>query len=268
MLIYPDIDPVAFAIGPIAVRWYGLMYFIAFAQFWWLGRRRIRFQSQLGHNDLSFGKLEDLLFYGILGLIVGARLGEALFYSPGYYFSYPLRIFMVWEGGMSFHGGFLGVLITVGWFSRKTQLSYLTITDFAAPLIPLGLAAGRIGNFINGELWGRVCGLSLPWCMVFKHVDDLPRHPSQLYQAFLEGFLLFIILWLFSGKPRQRGTVSGVFLVGYGTFRFIVEFFRAPDEGIFGKSYAISMGQWLSIPMILAGAAILIWALKKSNQRP
>ncbi|MDX9706086.1 MAG: prolipoprotein diacylglyceryl transferase [Azospira sp.] len=254
MLIHPQFDPVAIAVGPLAVRWYGLMYLLAFLQFWWLGKRRIERGLAPG---LSVRALDDLLFYGALGVILGGRLGQVLFYEPGHYLAHPLDILAVWKGGMSFHGGLLGVLVAMILVARKYGRRWLEITDFIAPLVPLGLAAGRLGNFINGELWGRVADPSLPWAMIFPYVDDLPRHPSQLYQMAGEGLALFALLWLYAAKPRPVGAVSGVFLVGYGIFRFLAEFFRTPDEGIFGFSYTISMGQWLSLPMVLAGVALL-----------
>ena len=210
-------------------------------------------------------QLDDLLFYGVLGVILGGRLGQVLFYEPGYYLAHPFEILAVWKGGMSFHGGLLGVLIAMGLYARMTRRTWLDITDFIAPLVPLGLASGRIGNFINGELWGRVADPALPWAMVFPQVDHLPRHPSQLYQAGLEGVLLFIILWFFSRGARARGAVSGMFLIGYGCLRFIAEFFRTPDDGIFGLSEVISMGQWLSLPMILIGVALLVWSSRRGN---
>jgi phosphatidylglycerol:prolipoprotein diacylglycerol transferase len=263
MLIYPKIDPVALAIGPLAIRWYGLMYLVAFAQVWWLGRRRILTQAHVARAGWKVAELEDLLFYGTVGVIVGARLGEVVFYAPAYYLSHPLEIFAVWHGGMSFHGGFLGVLLAMFLYVKKTGRSWLEVTDFIAPLTPLGLAAGRIGNFINGELWGRVADPSLPWAMVFPHVDLLPRHPSPLYQAALEGVSLFVLLWWYSREERPRGAVSAAFLVGYGVFRFVAEYFRAPDAGIFGHSEVVSMGQWLSLPMIVAGLAMFVWALRR-----
>ena len=264
MLIHPQFDPVAFSLGPLAVRWYGLMYLIAFFQFWRLGKRRIQTHPQLARAGWTVPQLEDLLFYGVLGVVLGGRLGQVLFYEPGYYLARPFEILAVWKGGMSFHGGFLGVLLAMGLYARKTQRSWLDITDFIAPLVPLGLAAGRIGNFINGELWGRVADPSLPWAMVFPRVDDLPRHPSQLYQAGMEGLMLFVVLWIYSGKVRPRGAVSGVFLIGYGVFRFLAEFFRTPDDGIFGLSEVISMGQWLSLPMILIGVLMLVSAHRRN----
>ena len=257
MLIHPQFNPVALKVGPLSVHWYGLMYLLAFLQFWWLGRRRIRSHALGADREWTVRELDDLLFYGVLGVIIGGRLGQVLFYEPTHYLAQPLEILAVWKGGMSFHGGFLGVLIAVALFARKHRCNWLAITDFIAPLVPLGLAAGRIGNFINGELWGRPADPSLPWAMVFPWVDALPRHPSQLYQAGLEGIGLFIVLWIYSARPRPRGAVSGVFLVGYGVLRWVAEYFRAPDNGIFGLSHTVSMGQWLSLPMIVCGIALL-----------
>ena len=245
MLLHPQFDPVAFSLGPLSVRWYGLMYLLAFVQFILLGRARIKRHP----GFLTVEQLDDLLFYGMLGVILGGRLGQVLFYEPAYFLMHPLEIFAVWQGGMSFHGG---------------MYAWLDITDFIAPLVPLGLAAGRVGNFINGELWGRVSESSLPWAMVFPQAGDLlPRHPSQLYHVGLEGIALFLILWLYTRSVRPRGAASGVFLIGYGAFRFITEFFREPDAGIFGQSYSISMGQWLSLPMILIGLLLLTMAYRK-----
>ena len=263
MLIYPKIDPIALEIGPLAVRWYGLMYLLAFLQFWWLGRHRILTHPRLVRDGWRVAELDDLLFYGVIGVIAGGRLGQVLFYEPAYYLQHPLEILAVWHGGMSFHGGFLGVLVAMALYVRKTGRNWLDVTDFIAPLVPLGLATGRIGNFINGELWGRVADPTLPWAMIFPHVDSLPRHPSQLYQAGLEGVALFIVLWLFSGRERPSGAVSGAFLIGYGAFRFAAEYFRTPDAGIFGLSETVSMGQWLSLPMVLAGFALAAWAYRR-----
>ena len=268
MLIHPQFDPVALRLGPLSIHWYGLMYLLAFLQFWWLGRRRIRTHAQYIADGWTVEQLDDLLFYGVLGVILGGRLGEVIFYAPTYYLSHPLEILAVWKGGMSFHGGLLGVLVAMAFASWKMQRPWLAITDFIAPLIPLGQAVGRIGNFINGDLWGRVCDPSLPWAMVFPQSGDLqPRHPSQLYQAGLEGLALFVILWWFSAKPRPLGAVSGAFLVGYGAFRFVAEYFRQPDAGIFGRSEVISMGQWLSLPMVLSGIALLFWADRRQRKR-
>lgn len=265
VLIHPQFNPVALSLGPLSVHWYGLMYLLAFLQFWWLGRQRILTHPQLSQAGWTVQQLDDLLFYGVLGVIAGGRLGQVLLYEPGYYLTQPLQIFAVWRGGMSFHGGFLGVLLAMGLYARKTGRSWLEITDFIAPLVPLGLAAGRIGNFINGELWGRAADPSLPWAMVFPWVDALPRHPSQIYQAGLEGLALFVLLWTYSGQTRARGAVSGVFLMGYGVLRWIAEYFRSPDEGIFGFSYTVSMGQWLSLPMIVAGIIFVVVANRQRN---
>jgi phosphatidylglycerol:prolipoprotein diacylglycerol transferase len=255
MLIHPQFDPVAIALGPLAVRWYGLMYLIGFVLFIVLGRRRA---AQFPERGFTAQNLDDLLFYGVLGVILGGRLGQVIFYEAGYYLQHPLEILAVWKGGMSFHGGFLGVLAAMALYGRKTGKTFFEVTDFIAPLVPLGLAAGRIGNFINGELWGRVADSSLPWAMVFPQVDAQPRHPSQLYQFGLEGLCLFALLWWYSATPRPRRAVSGMFLVGYGAFRFIAEFFREPDAGLFGHSYTVSMGQWLSLPMIAYGLYLLL----------
>jgi phosphatidylglycerol---prolipoprotein diacylglyceryl transferase len=261
MLVHPDFNPVAFTVGPLTVRWYGLMYLLAFVQVMVLGRLRARRNVLTGWLPRD---VDDLLFYGVLGVIIGGRLGEVLFFQPGYYFSHPLEIPAVWKGGMSFHGGFLGVLAAVWYYAHKTDRAWLEVTDFIAPLVPLGLAAGRIGNFINGELWGRPADPSLPWAMIFPRVDNVPRHPSQLYQAGLEGLLLFALLWWFASRARPRGAVSGAFLIGYGVLRFIAEFFRNPDEGIFGVlTFGVSMGQWLSVPMVLVGLAMLLWAYRR-----
>lgn len=263
MLIHPQFDPIAISLGPLAIRWYGLMYLVAFLQFWWLARLRIAARPE---TKWTTTQLDDLLFYGAMGIILGGRLGEILFYQPGYYLSHLSEIIAIWKGGMSFHGGFAGLLIAMFLWTRKHQRNWLDTTDFIAPLVPLGLMAGRIGNFINGELWGRIADPTLPWAMVFPHVDKLPRHPSQLYHAGLEGLALFVILWLYSRHPRPRGAVSGLFLIGYGFFRFIVEYFREPDIGIFGHSYTVSMGQWLSLPMILAGILLLVLSYRHERK--
>jgi phosphatidylglycerol:prolipoprotein diacylglycerol transferase len=260
VLIHPQFNPVAVSLGPLSVHWYGLMYLVAFLQFWWLGRQRILTHPELATTGWTLRQLDDLLFYGVLGVIVGGRLGQVLFYEPAYYLEHPLQVLAVWRGGMSFHGGFLGVLIAMWLYARKSKRRWLELTDFIAPLVPLGLAAGRIGNFINGELWGRAADPALPWAMLFPWVDDVPRHPSQLYQAGLEGLVLFVCLWLYSSRKRPRGAVSGVFLIGYGVLRWVVEYFRTPDEGIFGLSYSVSMGQWLSLPMVLFGIIFVVAA--------
>ena len=258
ILIHPQIDPIALSIGPLAVRWYGLMYLIGFGIAFLLARSRIR-QGRSG--PISYAVFDDLFFFSVLGVVLGGRLGYVLFYKPGYYFSHPLEIVAVWQGGMAFHGGFLGVLVAMAYIARKHRIGWLTITDFIAPLVPPALAAGRIGNFINGELWGRTTDVA--WGMVFRGAGPLPRHPSQLYQFALEGALLFAILWLYSARARPAGAVSAVFLIGYGTLRFIAEFFREPDDFLGLLAFNLSMGQWLSLPMILAGIAMLAWAGRK-----
>ncbi|SFN92671.1 phosphatidylglycerol:prolipoprotein diacylglycerol transferase [Formivibrio citricus] len=262
MLIHPQFDPVAVHIGPVSLHWYGLMYLIGFALFIALGRIRIKQHPDCGWTNQE---LDDFLTWVVAGVILGGRLGEVLFYQPAYYWQHPGEILAIWQGGMSFHGGLIGVLLAVALFARKKGITFLQAGDFVAPLAPTGLAAGRIGNFINGELWGRVASPDLPWAMVFPKVDALPRHPSQLYQAGLEGLALFVILWLFARKPRPTGQVSAVFLMGYGSFRFIAEYFRTPDAGIFGQSDIISMGQWLSTPMIAAGIGLWVWSIQKKT---
>jgi phosphatidylglycerol:prolipoprotein diacylglycerol transferase len=258
VLQHPEINPIAFSLGPLAVRWYGLMYLVGFATAYGLGRLRI---ARGGAGRVTAATLDDLLFFVVLGVILGGRLGYVLFYKPGYYLQHPAEIVAVWQGGMAFHGGFLGVLLAVWWVARKHRLRWLELTDFVAPLIPLGLAAGRLGNFINGELWGRVT--TVPWGMVFRGAGPDPRHPSQLYQFALEGLALFAIVWLYSWKPRPAGAVSGVFLIGYGVFRFVAEYFREPDDFLGLLALGLSMGQWLSAPMILAGAGLLAWSLRR-----
>jgi phosphatidylglycerol:prolipoprotein diacylglycerol transferase len=260
MLVHPQFDPVAIHLGPLAVRWYGLMYLVGFALVWAVGRYAIKTRP---HAVWTAQDLEDALFYGILGTIIGGRLGYVLFYKFGEYLFEPWRIFFVWEGGMSFHGGFLGVLVAMALFAWQQKLHWLELMDFIAPLVPPGLAFGRLGNFINGELWGRPT--DLPWGMVFPKVDNLPRHPSQLYEFALEGVLLFALLWLYARKPRPVGAVSGLFLIGYGSFRFLGEFTRNPDDGIFGlMTFGISMGQWLSLPMVLAGILLMTWSIRRT----
>lgn len=276
MLTHPQFDPIAIHFGPIdfhlgslhvyleGVHWYGLMYLLGFTLFLLLGRRRLRTLDRPGWDNRM---LDDLLFYGVLGVILGARLGDVFFYNPGGYWAHPAKILAVWEGGMSFHGGFIGVLVAMALFARKHKISWLPLMDFIAPLVPLGLGAGRIGNFINGELWGRPT--DLPWGMWFPQADKMPlaRHPSQLYEFALEGLVLFALLWLYSSKPRPTGAVSGLFLIGYGSFRFIAEFARNPDTGIFAQTaLGVSMGQWLSLPMVLAGIALMAWAYKKGDK--
>jgi len=258
MLVHPQIDPIAIAIGPLAVRWYGLMYLAGFGIAFLLARSRIK-RGMSG--NISYAVFDDLFFFSVLGVVLGGRLGYVLFYKPGYYFSNPLEILAVWQGGMAFHGGFLGVILAMVYIARKHRIRWLAITDFIAPLVPPALAAGRIGNFINGELWGRTTDVA--WGMVFRGAGALPRHPSQLYQFALEGVLLFVLLWAYSAKPRPAAAVSAMFLIGYGVLRFAAEFFREPDDFLGLLAFNLSMGQWLSLPMILAGMAMLAWAGRK-----
>lgn len=259
MLVHPNFDPVALHLGPIAIRWYGLMYLIGFAAFFFLARRRTRTQPWSG---ASYQLVDDMLFYGVLGVILGGRLGYVLFYKPMHFIANPIDIIKVWEGGMSFHGGFLGVAIAAVLVARKHNIRWLALTDFIVPMIPIGLATGRIGNFINAELYGRVTDVS--WGMVFRAhgAGNLPRHPSQLYHFALEGVSLFIVLWMFSSKQRPLGAVSGLFLIGYGLFRFFVEYFREPDDFLGLLSLGLSMGQWLSLPMFIAGVGMMVWAYR------
>ena len=287
MFVHPQFDPIAIHIGSFGIHWYGLMYLAGFMTFLWLGRKRIAMLNKAqaptpetgrarkkthgnavtNHFPIDNKLLDDLLFYGVLGVIIGGRLGEVLFYSPGYYFSHPLKIIAVWEGGMSFHGGFIGVMVAMAWFAHKQRLRWLQITDFGIPMIPPGLGFGRLGNFINGELWGRPT--DMPWGMVFPRVDSLPRHPSQLYEFALEGVVLFVLMWLYARKPRPAGAVTGLFMIGYGSFRFLVEFTRNPDDGIFGlMTFGISMGQWLSLPMVIAGIALMRFSALHPHLNP
>lgn len=287
--VHPQFDPVAVALGPVAIHWYGLMYLLAFAAFYWVGKYQLQARADLQASGMTNKDLEDLLFVGALGVVIGGRLGYTLFYQPGYYLSHPLEILAVWQGGMAFHGGLLGVIAAMAWIAyRRTYLGtrasiaavvsqkeaiapaplgfgyrFWAVADFVAPLVPLGLAAGRLGNFINGELWGRVTDASvIPWAMVFPQSgSDLPRHPSQLYQFMGEGLLLFVLLFWLSGRPQRRGLLSAAFLLGYGLLRFLAEFGREPDAylgllslgGGQSSALALSMGQWLSLPMIVFG---------------
>lgn len=260
MLVHPQFDPIAVNLfGPLAIRWYGLTYLLGFALLWVFGRYAI---NRRAHTQMTADTFDDLLFYGFLGVILGGRLGYVLFYKLGDYFAEPWKIFYVWEGGMSFHGGLLGVIVAMWWFAKSRRQSWLAITDFIASLVPLGLAAGRLGNFINAELWGRAT--DVPWAMVFPNVDNVPRHPSQLYEFALEGVVLFVVLWWYAAKPRPRGAVSACFLIGYGLFRFAVEFTREPDSFLGLLTFGLSMGQWLSLPMFVAGLFLLRRAYRRA----
>jgi phosphatidylglycerol---prolipoprotein diacylglyceryl transferase len=261
---HPQIDPVALSLGPIDIHWYGLMYLLGFGAAWWLGR--VRAQSTPGWDPRQIG---DMIFYGAIGVVLGGRLGYILFYDLQSYLDAPLNALKLWEGGMSFHGGLIGVLVAIALFARRHEKRFFEVGDFVAPLIPIGLGAGRIGNFINGELWGRVS--DLPWAMVFAdpRAGGLARHPSQLYEAFLEGLVLFVILWLYSARPRPMMSVSGLFLLCYGVFRFAVEFTRMPDVHLgFIAGDWLTMGQLLSLPMIVAGAVLMFLALRHSATAP
>ncbi len=258
MLRHPGIDPVAVSLGPLKVHWYGLMYLLGFGAGWGLGVLRAR-RPGSGWRSQEVG---DVLFYIVLGVILGGRLGYVLFYNLPYYLSHPLEVFYVWTGGMSFHGGLLGVIVAMALYGRHTRRGFWAVADFVAPLVPLGLGAGRIGNFINQELWGKVT--DLPWGVVFQTGGPLPRHPSQLYEAFLEGVVLFALLWWYSARPRAAGRVSGLFLAGYGLARFLVEFVREPDPQLGYLAWGwVTMGQLLSLPMLGFG----LWLLWRPVRR-
>lgn len=259
MLPYPQIDPVALALGPLKIHWYGLMYLVGIGGAWLLASRR------LAGFDATWSKekLSDLVFWVAMGVILGGRLGYVLFYDLSAYIAEPLKILRVWEGGMSFHGGLLGVMLATWLFGRRNDKSFFQLMDFIAPLVPIGLGAGRIGNFINAELWGKAT--DLPWAMVFPtDPQQLARHPSQLYQFALEGIALFAILWFYSRKPRPTMAVSGLFAASYGVFRFIVEFVRVPDAqlGYLAGGW-LTMGQILCLPMILGGLGLIAYAYKR-----
>ncbi len=263
MMVHPHFDPIALSIGPLAIHWYGLMYLVGFGLFYLLGMYRTRQEGR----GIDRKNLEDMLFLGMIGVILGGRLGFVLFYQPEYYFSHPLEILSVWQGGMSAHGGFVGVIVAILYFAWRNKKNPFMVGDFVAPLVPLGFFFGRLGNFINGELWGRVASPDLPWAMIFPNAqDDLPRHPSQLYEAGAEGLLLFLVVWFYSVKQRPVGAVSGMFFLVYGLGRFMVEFFREPDSYLGLQALSLSRGQWLCVPLIIAGVW-LIWAAyaKKKN---
>lgn len=267
VLTFPDIDPVAFHIFGWPIYWYALTYLAAFAIAYLLMRRRLHhepYRSISTPSPYSPAVIEDILLYAIGGVLIGGRLGYCFFYQPAHYLANPADIIRIWDGGMSFHGGALGVVLGVAIMAKVQGRPFLQLGDFLVPTVPLGLAAGRIGNFINGELWGREAAADLPWAMIFPTGGDVARHPSQIYQALLEGVLLFVLLWLYARKPRYRGQVLGAFFLGYGVFRFIGEFFREPDAHLGLLSLGMSMGQWLCIPMILVGAVLLSWGRMKA----
>ncbi|MDK4679813.1 prolipoprotein diacylglyceryl transferase [Kingella negevensis] len=284
MIIHPQFNPVALQLGPLAIRWYALSYIVGFMLFIWLGRKRIK----AGNSPFTVEMLDDLLTWGVVGVILGGRIGYILFYNLDQYLANPISMLKVWEGGMSFHGGFLGVVCAIFLFAKKHGLRFWQALDFVAPLVPTGLASGRIGNFINGELWGRVTNPNNFWAMGFPQAHEadqalaasnpqylewfnqfgmLPRHPSQLYQFALEGLSLFAIVWLFSKKSRPEGQVSMVFLGGYGIFRFIAEYARQPDAQLGELALGMSMGQWLSLPMIVLGVIGFIYFGKRSLKK-
>jgi phosphatidylglycerol---prolipoprotein diacylglyceryl transferase len=265
MLVHPQFDPVALALGPVQIHWYGLTYLAAFGLFLWLAARRVR-QPQFADAGWTRRDVEDLLFWGVIGVVIGGRVGYALFYKLGQYLANPLEILMVWKGGMAFHGGLLGVIVAMALYARHRKRAFLQVMDLVAPCVPTGLAAGRIGNFINGELWGRAADPSLPWAMVFPQSGSvLARHPSQLYQFALEGLLLFVLLWWYARKPRAQGQVAAAFVFGYGVLRFIAEYFREPDSFLGLLTFNMSLGQWLCVPMVLAGAGLWWWFGRKAS---
>lgn len=256
-----NFDRVAFSIFGWPIHWYGLMYLIGITFAWWLGRYRARRPD----SGWTTQQVDDMVFYGALGVILGARLGYIFFYNFSTFLSDPLMLFRVWQGGMSFHGGLLGVLVTLWLFNRKFKKGYWNIVDFAAPMIPLGLGAGRIGNFINAELWGKPT--DLPWGMIFPAAGPEPRHPTPLYEALLEGLVLFVIVWLFSAKPRPTMAVSGVFAISYSVFRILVEFFRLPDAHIGYLAFGwLTMGMVLSLPLLGVGIVLLVLAYRRQPQ--
>lgn len=270
MLPYPEIDPVALSLGPLKVRWYGLMYLFGFLAAWLLGRYRAKVSQRPDgpKPEWTTHEMDDLITYCVVGLILGARLGYTLFYDFTFFLTHPLEIIKIWQGGMSFHGGLLGLLCSAWFFMRKHGKSLGQVADFIAPLAPPGLFFGRLGNFINAELWGRAT--DQPWGMIFPGAaaGGVPRHPSQLYEALLEGLTLFVLLWVFSARQRPRNAVIGLFLMLYGVFRFCVEFFRQPDAQLGFIAFDwLTMGQLLCLPMILVGGFLLARAYAKRARR-
>jgi phosphatidylglycerol---prolipoprotein diacylglyceryl transferase len=268
MLVHPQWDPIALSLGPVAIRWYGLSYVVAFVLFIMLGRR-LAARPLWAQRGWTGRDVDDLLLAGMLGVILGGRLGYIIFYKPGYYLANPLEVLKVWEGGLSFHGGMLGVLVGLAWFAWRKGRSFLEVGDFVAPCVPTGIASVRwFGNFVNGELWGRAADPSVPWAMVFPQSGTtFARHPSQLYQGALEGMLLFIILWIVARRPQPLGRISGVFLLGYGVLRFFAEFFRQPDSFLGLLALNMTMGQWLCVPMVVVGAWLILGAPAREASR-
>lgn len=263
MFTHPGFNPVALQIGQFGIHWYGLMYLVGFFGGLWLGQQQVkRLKALDASSPWRAQDPDDMLFYIALGVVLGGRLGYVLFYQPAYFWQHPIEIFALWQGGMSFHGGFIGVMVAMAAYAKRRGVRWLQLMDFVAPLVPIGLGAGRLGNFINGELWGRPT--QADWGMVFPAVDRLARHPSQLYEMVLEGVVLFILLWTFAGKKRPVGAVSAVFLLGYGSVRFLVEFTREPDRFLGLLSLGLSMGQWLCLPMLLVGALMMRWAYTRA----
>ncbi len=261
MLTHPGFDPVAIALGPLKIHWYGLSYLAGFLLFWWIGVRRLRL-PHVQKAGWTKDEVSDVLFTGVMGVILGGRIGYVLFYNFGAFLDSPLYLFKVWEGGMSFHGGLLGVLVAMAWHARKFQRGWWEVTDFIAVGVPAGLLTGRLGNFINAELWGRTT--DVPWGMVFPHAGPEPRHPSQLYEAGLEGLVLLLVLLWFARRPRPVMAASGLFLIGYGLFRSFVEFFRTPDAHIGFLAFDwLTMGMLLSAPMWIGGLVIMAIAYRR-----
>ena len=268
MLVHPQFDPVALSLGPVQIHWYGLTYLVAFMLFLWLASLRAKLPQFAGRGWVR-ADVDDLLFWGVLGVVIGGRLGYVLFYKPGHYLENPLEALAVWKGGMSFHGGLIGVTLALAGYARMRGRSFLDVMDLVAPCIPTGLASGRIGNFINGELWGRAADPSLPWAMVFPQSrTDIARHPSQLYQFALEGLLLFALLWWYGRKPRARGQVAAAFVGLYGALRFVVEYFREPDSFLGLLALNLSMGQWLCLPMMALGGGLWWWFGRSAARGP